>query len=55
MLYAELAIDGLTNLWIQDQSTWVHYGLDNGVLIPGSVDFTIRQGAVLYLVYADTP
>lgn len=54
-LYAELAMDGLINLWIQDQSTWLLYGLDNGALIPGSVDFTIRQGAILYLFYADIP
>lgn len=54
-LYAELAPDGLLNLWMQTQSTWLFYGLDNGALVPGSVDFTIRQGAILYLFYPDNP
>ena len=48
-LYAELAPDGLLNLWMQAQPTWLFYGLDNGALVPGSVDFTIHQGAILYL------
>ena len=42
-------IDGATSVWYYDGNLWRRYGVDDGQLIPGSRDFTVRNGYVIWI------
>ena len=43
------ALDGVNSILIWLNGSWVRYGVANGQRIPGSIDFNINTGAVLWL------
>ena len=38
-----------TGLWYYDGNMWWHYGMDDGQVIPGSRDFSVRHGYVIWI------
>ena len=44
------AVDGVSSALLWDNGIWLRYGVaESGLVIPGSMDFVIRHGAVLWL------
>ena len=48
-LFDALSSDGATALHVWNGSTWVRYSVVDGAMVPGSVDFTIERGDVLFI------
>ena len=48
-LFEALADDGATALHLWTGSTWVRYSVVGGAAVPGSVDFDVSQGDVLFI------
>ena len=52
MTSASALLDGLPeteSILLWQNGRWLRYGRDGGRTIPGSIDFTIRPGDVLFL------
>ena len=44
------AVDGVSSALLWENGIWLRYGvIESGLVIPGSMDFVIRHGAVLWL------
>ena len=49
MVFASLAGRGATSIQLWNGSTWLRYSMVDGAMVPGSIDFTINTGDVIYI------
>ena len=43
------ALEGVTGVWQWNGQRWIGYSVVTGLLVPGSVDFLIQRGSILWL------
>ena len=48
-VFASLAGRGATSIQLWNGSAWLRYSMVDGAMVPGSIDFTIMTGDVIYI------
>ena len=48
-VFASLAGRGATSIQLWNGSSWLRYSMVDGAMVPGSIDFTIMTGDVIYI------